>query len=74
MYKYHYIGPINHSTNIGFYVGDKLVCCCCFSPVTRKETAIRLNIDTKILENYQDLQYIQNTKRTILPAGQFLNQ
>lgn len=44
MYKYHYIGPSNHSTNIGFFHGDKLIACCSFSPVTRKESADRLNV------------------------------
>jgi len=42
MYKYHYIGPINHSLNFGYFLNDVLIACCSYSPLTRKETASRL--------------------------------
>lgn len=42
MYKYHYLGPRNHATNFAFYYEDKLIACCSYSGVNRKETAIRL--------------------------------
>lgn len=51
MYKYHYIGPINHSLNIGFFHNNIMICCCCFSSISRNETATRLNLDnSKIRE------------------------
>jgi len=46
MYKYHYIGPVNHSLNIGFFLNDTLISCCCFSPISRNETSTRLNLDS----------------------------
>ena len=48
MYKYHYIGPSNHSTNLAFFINDKIIACCSFNSLTRTETATRLqvNIDT----------------------------
>ena len=44
MYKYHYIGPINHAINIGFSYDNLLIACCTFSPITRKESADKFNI------------------------------
>jgi hypothetical protein len=42
MYKYHYIGPINHTINIGFYINDILIACASYGSISRNETAIRL--------------------------------
>ena len=49
--KYHYLAKYKCGIHFGAYLGSELIGVVVFSPVTRKETATRLGVDTKsILE------------------------